>query len=75
MNAVETDARKALLESWRYRLQHRANPLHVYCRLMDLGMGPFLSRTLCVIYEKLFFPAGRWEWRKSRTCGENVSWW
>ena len=56
---VEMDLEKAMLEDWRYRLQHRTNPLHVYCRLMDLGLGRFLSRRLCVFYERLFFPPGR----------------
>ena len=55
---------KAALSGWRYRLQHRANPLHVYCRLMDLGIGRFLSRKLCVFYEKHLYPPGRREWKK-----------
>ncbi|MCF8060886.1 MAG: hypothetical protein K9M82_00080 [Deltaproteobacteria bacterium] len=61
---METDAQKVMLESWRYRVQHRTNPLHVYCRLVDLGMGRFLSRKVCVLYERLIFPPGRREWRK-----------
>jgi hypothetical protein len=62
--AVETEERKALLECWRYRVQHKTNPLHVYCRLVDLGMGRFLSKKVCVLYERLVFPAGRREWRR-----------
>jgi hypothetical protein len=61
---VEREAQKALLEGWRYRVQHKAHPLHVYCRLMDLGLGRFLSRRVCVLYERLVFPAGRREWRR-----------
>ncbi len=57
--AVDMEVEKALLQSWRYRLQHRVNPLHVYCRLMDLGLGRFLSRRLCMLYERWFFPVER----------------
>jgi copper oxidase (laccase) domain-containing protein len=62
--AMDIDERKAMLQCWRYRLQHRANPLHVYCRLMDLGMGRFISRRVCTFYEKVVFFSGRREWRR-----------
>lgn len=41
----------------RYRtwLQHIANPLHIYCRLMDWGLGRRISRRLGVFYEKSLF--------------------
>ena len=61
---MEREVQKAMLEGWRYRVQHKANPLHVYCRLVDLGMGRFLSRKVCVFYERLVFPPGRREWRR-----------
>ncbi len=57
---METEELKAILGCWRYRFQHRANPLHVYCRLVDLGLGRFISRRICVFYEKIvFFPGKR----------------
>jgi hypothetical protein len=40
------------LGSW---VQHISNPLHVYCRLMDLGMHEEFSKKLGVIYEKYFY--------------------
>ena len=55
---------KEVLRSWRYRIQHRANPLHVYCRLMDLGLGRWLSRRVCTFYEKHLYPAGHREWKR-----------
>jgi hypothetical protein len=61
---VEREALKALLEGWRCRVQHKANPLHVYCRLVDLGMGRFLSRKVCVFYERLVYSGGRREWNR-----------
>jgi len=54
---------KTVLTCWRYRFQHRANPLHVYCRLMDLGMGRYISRKLCTFYERYLYPQGRREWK------------
>jgi hypothetical protein len=36
-------------------LQHKANPLHVYCRLVELGiMSERKTRFICKIYDKLF---------------------
>ena len=36
-------------------LQHRLNPLHVYSRFMDRGLGKRLSFVLCKYYEILIF--------------------
>ena len=52
---MDTEEQKAMLQCWRYRIQHRSNPLHVYCRLVDLGMGRFISRRICTFYEKVIF--------------------
>jgi hypothetical protein len=40
------------LETW---FQHISNPLHVYCRLMDLGMDETFSKRFCVLYEKYIY--------------------
>ena len=32
-------------------IQHRLNPLHVYCRLLDRGLGMGLSTSICKSYE------------------------
>lgn len=36
-------------------LQHRLNPLHLYCRLLEKGLSKRVSRPLCRSYELLFF--------------------
>jgi hypothetical protein len=38
-------------------IQHRVNPLHVYCRLLERGINKRLSSLLCRTYEVLLF---RW---------------
>ena len=42
-----------------YRLwfQHVTNPLHIYCRLIDIGLNENFSKRLIVIYEKHFHPS------------------
>jgi hypothetical protein len=39
----------------RCRLQHRLNPLHVYCRLRTLGMAPASARAVSFCYEKMVY--------------------
>lgn len=34
--------------------QDLLNPLHIYCRLMDLRLGKKLSSILTIIYEKIY---------------------
>ena len=36
-------------------LKHYMNPLHVYCRLRDLGIGKEPATCLCRIYERIIF--------------------
>ena len=36
-------------------IQHRLNPLHVYCRLLDRGFGRRISTSLGKSYEALIF--------------------
>ena len=40
--------------------QHALNPLHIYCRLLDRGMGRGLSETICKMYEALLFSWLNW---------------
>ncbi len=35
--------------------QHYLNPLHVYCRLRDLGLPGPVARTLCAGYERVLY--------------------
>ena len=41
------------IERVMIELQHRINPLHVYCRLVDHRVGTRTSLRVCRRYEKL----------------------
>lgn len=34
------------------KIQHLLNPLHIYCRLRDLGISKQKCNKLCRLYEK-----------------------
>ncbi|MEW6665103.1 MAG: hypothetical protein AB1512_07775 [Thermodesulfobacteriota bacterium] len=36
-------------------VQHRLNPLHVYCRFLKIGLNRRFSTTLCKSYEMVLF--------------------
>jgi hypothetical protein len=36
-------------------IQHRINPLHIYCRLVDGGLDRRVSLVFCRFYEHLVF--------------------
>lgn len=46
--------------------QHFTNPVHVYCRLRDLGLGADSSRGICVFYERCL---KRLSWRREVAPG------
>ncbi len=37
------------------KLKHYMNPLHIYCRLRDLGLAKGPALFICSIYERSFF--------------------
>ena len=39
------------MDGFIFSLQHKLNPLHVYCRLLDRGMARRDSIRLCRYYE------------------------
>jgi len=39
--------------------EHFFNPLHLYCRLLDLGLSEGVSRWICTFYERLLMVKGR----------------
>ncbi len=45
------------VESLLLAVQHRLNPLHIYCRLVDRGFSRKMSLRITRLYELLFF---RW---------------
>jgi hypothetical protein len=36
-------------------IQHRLNPLHVYCRLIEWGFGKRLSLSICKYYQIIIY--------------------
>jgi len=36
-------------------LKHRLNPLHLYCRLCELGLPATLARSLSAGYERMVY--------------------
>jgi hypothetical protein len=43
------------IERLMFEAQHRLNPLHIFCRLMGLGMGKRVTLLLCNYYETLIY--------------------
>ena len=37
------------------KLQHYLNPLHIYCRLRDMGIAKGIALGLCRVYERIIF--------------------
>lgn len=46
--AEEDDSMKAI----RHFLQHQFNPLHVFCRLRNLGLSAMAARSFSRLYER-----------------------
>ena len=36
-------------------IQHYLNPLHIYCRLRDMGIPKWVAVSLCRVYERDIF--------------------
>jgi hypothetical protein len=43
-----------------YKIQHRINPLHVYCRLVEMGINKPISLPICRFYELFVFSWLNW---------------
>lgn len=41
--------------SWKEILRHHLNPIHVYCRLVDIGISPHSARSISMTYERLVY--------------------
>ena len=39
----------------RRALQHLLNPLHLYCRLRDFGVGALKAQRMCGAYAKIVY--------------------
>ncbi len=44
-----------IMRHLRILFQHYCNPLHVYCRLRDLGMGSSTALRMCSLYQRVLF--------------------
>ena len=57
----------------RKDMQHICNPLHLYCRLIDIGVPPRLAKKIGCVYEKLCFVVIRkltFQKVEVKECGE-----
>lgn len=43
------------MKRFRNYLQHRLNPVHMYCRLMDFGLAHSSARRVCSVYERFIY--------------------
>lgn len=41
--------------SWKDKLRHYFNPLHVYCRLLTIGVNRTTARSVSKWYEKTVY--------------------
>jgi hypothetical protein len=41
-------------------LQHRLNPAHMYCRLLDFGVGRKRALRMCAVYERFIYRGLLW---------------
>ncbi|MGD2126524.1 MAG: hypothetical protein PVG99_10615 [Desulfobacteraceae bacterium] len=46
---------RATMRMYRTWMQHKANPLHIYCRLIDLGLNTEMSKRLGILYETYLY--------------------
>ena len=44
-----------LVTRFRNAFQHVFNPLHVYCRLKDMGLSAPVAQRMCRAYERYVF--------------------
>lgn len=43
------------MRNLRHYLQHRFNPLHVFCRLRNVGMAKTVAIKMCSAYERFLY--------------------
>ncbi len=43
----------------RFFVQHYFNPLHVYCRLREIGVNTCTAQRFCTVYERFVYRAFR----------------
>ena len=43
------------MKAFRHLCQHIFNPLHVFCRLRQVGMHPAAAMNVCRVYERSLY--------------------
>ncbi|WP_353118624.1 hypothetical protein [Nitratidesulfovibrio sp.] len=49
------EEQETLMRHVKHFLQHRFNPLHVYCRLRDVGLSPRTAGRVSGLYERYVY--------------------
>ena len=52
---VRGGEQETLMRHVKHFLQHRFNPLHVYCRLRDAGLSPRAAGRVSGLYERYVY--------------------
>ena len=52
--------RQNVLVARLLNIQHRLNPLHIYCRFLDMGLNKGFSTSVCKLYGILVFVWINW---------------
>ena len=55
MRSQRLEFGEATLVEKFFAIQHRLNPLHVYCRFVDRGLSKRFSASICKAYENFIF--------------------
>ena len=55
LSGFQFRSEKGFMKALGRDLQHYSNPLHVYCRLRDLGIPKAVAISLCRFYEFALF--------------------
>jgi len=50
---IDAERRIDRFKMMRSSIQHRGNVLHIYCRLVDMGLGKVWARRICSVLEPI----------------------
>lgn len=55
LNLVAIHKENKIMKGFRLTIEHYSNPLHIMCRLINIGFSPKQARTICHWYETHIF--------------------
>lgn len=55
LHTGDVGPQKCIMETIMSEIKHYLNPLHVYCRLRDIGVSKCRAQFVCRLYEKVLF--------------------